>query len=1164
HYFDWLLAALDAASLDQLPLWLLLLQIHWDELVQTRPCGRRLTHLLLDKLHHAASRDDGDVLGPLRARMAQLLRPLVTARPENLVAPHTWAKYASTLHAHLDRADARGQRAFQDLARRNERLAPSPPSSTLVEAAESQLYRLLDAAHPTVHPDLLYDQCLALVPDPLRMLHALWDWMSSPFRHGLARVYRAVRLTRHCHQLGLDTDGAIVTFLASRRTLPCTKANVYLAVSELARSRHFSVGAYLQWLITHGVVDRFRALDPDAPCEIRLLAELPLHGLPPHLRNLRRMLLARLDFAADDEATVIARAELEFLVQLTDLPASHYDASRELSSDDALDLARVSRTVRSELSRSIRLRVAQHVVKGDPVGPANWKDLTVEAGTSAISITDLTRVRQALEQMQDFSILADVLKLVATSNNATVLASVVDTLNYHVDIFAAMGAVDDIFGDVLDRHHALKARKAADKGLLVALTEVAAQLPGRRETHLLLASEVQRHHRKSVVAAYSPVSDHTTDALQSADSDFHDELERLLSSGTSMDKPTLTRMFATVMSRVEVAWADASARNLACALLSSRLRTFDPATYDERMEHWLDALVRRDSRPDLSQSWFPLMVTGCLTAKAAVAASTRFLATPQQGPARARQTRVALETLRFVVWDSDPLQPDVAAPVRPSDAWRGIAQLTRMQDRYRFRVQRRAFTTAHPLQFLAIIRQSLESLAGESDATLRGDLDRLLEQESLLGTLRMMIVHHTSQVYAELVTPVLNGPASALPWLRRLADRLFDGSSGIGFTDMDADLEMARVVHAVGTLSLPFCQLKLQLTLNAVPSANPSSMAADRRGLVQEFLTAIDGIGDEDNDSWFDLLTKLDDDTAGSICELAEHSLLDRAVLSNAHSPVKADAAAVHRYLLLVQMTAHGISKSSAATIVSTLADRLEIVLRYVGRVRGQRGEEMADDTASAGASRLERRAAAMTSIVILLHLIVIHKDDLVPSANRSAASSAVASGARCRILDCLRAILQRPALCDSVEIHEFVFDLTGWLLDALSSLETPTSTVTSPRLLHHKAAAATEASPPANIDGSTTSYANPQMHYLFSSPLFIHMSSDAPPLSAITTTEHSTTTITGHGTRKRPRTTTTTTKTMTMTPYALRHWEMLPEPTPHVSANDTSLSLALFAARRA
>lgn len=54
QHLEWFLSSVEWASLDSLPIWLLMLDIYWDSLVRYRKRGRRLAELLLEKLRQGS------------------------------------------------------------------------------------------------------------------------------------------------------------------------------------------------------------------------------------------------------------------------------------------------------------------------------------------------------------------------------------------------------------------------------------------------------------------------------------------------------------------------------------------------------------------------------------------------------------------------------------------------------------------------------------------------------------------------------------------------------------------------------------------------------------------------------------------------------------------------------------------------------------------------------------------------------------------------------------------------------------------------------------------------------------------------------------------------------------------------------------------------------
>lgn len=287
---------------------------------------------------------------------------------------------------------------------------------------------------------------------------------------------------------------------------------------------------------------------------------------------------------------------------------------------------------------------------------SDWKDISSLKETSAITVEQLWFIRNILEAFQDYSILADVLNLTSSSNDQETLASVADTVNYHFDIFSAIGAASDLFERLIERHRSLTAGRPPNKALLVSLIDLGARFPARSQTIQQLCGQLALCEQKSAVAACSPVSDHIAEALQSAESNFNDEFEHLLTSGTSMDKHTMTRLFNTVVKRIEHAWehSDDEIGNL--GVLCSRLRIFDSKHFDGLMLVWAESLLISTSRLDLKRALSPMISAGCLSLRAVVACARTLIDGPKQKEARDKHAQVTVDMLDLIapLADSQP------------------------------------------------------------------------------------------------------------------------------------------------------------------------------------------------------------------------------------------------------------------------------------------------------------------------------------------------------------------------------------------------------------------------------------------------------------------------------------------------------------------------------
>ena len=58
YYLDWLIASFRDSNLDALPMWLLVVQIHRQDVIQHRQRGRRLAEALLEHLDRVSRRCD--------------------------------------------------------------------------------------------------------------------------------------------------------------------------------------------------------------------------------------------------------------------------------------------------------------------------------------------------------------------------------------------------------------------------------------------------------------------------------------------------------------------------------------------------------------------------------------------------------------------------------------------------------------------------------------------------------------------------------------------------------------------------------------------------------------------------------------------------------------------------------------------------------------------------------------------------------------------------------------------------------------------------------------------------------------------------------------------------------------------------------------------------
>lgn len=207
-------------------------------------------------------------MSPLLQHLEKVLIKLVLTSPGSLLLPKTWDANFSVLRRLATRhPHAQITSIIEHLDRRARRLLSQPRcASSNTQDSTRTLITLLDSVDYAVslNVDHLASECLALMPDSQSLILVVLNWASSFHRDGLHRVYLVTRMLRKWGHLGVDIDTAILSYFRSLDSVTgCDLCIVFRIVAELVRSKTFSVGKYLQWLIATGSIRK----DQD-PCSV--------------------------------------------------------------------------------------------------------------------------------------------------------------------------------------------------------------------------------------------------------------------------------------------------------------------------------------------------------------------------------------------------------------------------------------------------------------------------------------------------------------------------------------------------------------------------------------------------------------------------------------------------------------------------------------------------------------------------------------------------------------------------------------------------------------------------------------------------------------------------------------------------------------------------------
>jgi Transcription mediator complex subunit Med12. len=448
HFIEWFLSSFEAASLVTVPVWLLMLGIYWNNIMRYRRRGRRLAEILLAKLR-LATEAKLEVVQPLVDRLSRFIKKLVQEHTSSMILPNTWDMYKYQVSSCVNLSNKVDRALFQSIAERNARVQrPQNPKQANHHSPHQHIIRLLDSICSAQDISAVSAACLDAVDNKLVLVFKLLEWLATPFRHGICRVYVGARLLRRWKSCGVDVDEHILSFLTQfRDSKKLHMENAYHVISELVRSQTFSVGRYLQWLMAKGATSHSPTklqTARDLPCDVGLIAELPISRLPEHVGNLRSTLLARTGLSVSEETATVDDVKNTISRRLPGI----FDL--DMHDDLSLKPLPVDLTwaVKGQIGQWLRRGVAEHTRETTTIRASLPGDTVISV--SALTPDEFYSVRDILETFGDISMLADVLKCASSSDDSTVLASVADTTNCQFDSLSVIGATTDLFRKLVD------------------------------------------------------------------------------------------------------------------------------------------------------------------------------------------------------------------------------------------------------------------------------------------------------------------------------------------------------------------------------------------------------------------------------------------------------------------------------------------------------------------------------------------------------------------------------------------------------------------------------------------------------------------------------------------------------------------------------------------
>ena len=959
HFLEWFLSSFEAASLVTTPVWVLMLGIYWKNLTRYRRRGRRLAEILLEKLRQTTE-VKLEPLQPLIDRLTHFIKKLIHEHTSSLILPDSWDIYKSQVASCLNLSLDVDRALLQSLAERNARVQkPRSPKQSSQRSPNQCLIHLLDSIHSACDLNSTSSACMDIFENKATLVSKLLEWAGTPFRYGVCRVYVGARLLRKWKALGIDVDGHILAFLAQlTHHKNSTLTNVYHIIAELVKSQTFSVGRYLQWLVAKGITSR-----PPSECQsmhdlssdILLIKQLPISRLPDHVGNLRNILLARIGCSASNESNTIANVKGLISSQLPNI----FDCGRHAPTSLGSIPVDLTWVIKSDIGQWLRQGVAEYTRNGMSLAPqaASYGERT--PSVSKLTPEEFYIIRGILEDFDDISMLADVLKCASNSENSVVLASVSDTANCYFDSLNVMGATSDLFRRLVDAYANIKRSNIPSLDLMFSLIELGLRIPHELQTVVRLRHDLTRMENKAVLAASSPISDHVPDTLSDADPSFREKLDHLLLSGNVMDEPTLDAIFNTLTKHLalQVNKLQLSVHET-CRYLS-QLRCFQPKHFDAILARWICTLLRSADRSVLLRTLPSLIGVGCVTIRSLLSLIRRIGDSKSSIP---NMIDLPVDLVELLVLCEDENTPlDLVS--------------------YRFKLSQQEFLTRNCDEVFNIVcdaTAALQTYGADKYKNLKPLTAKLL---------RELLVRNPSFPQRSCTKKIMSEFPSVIPLLRDALDDLL----GLDPQNEQQSIisEIENLASATDDFSLPFCQLKLQIHFH-----ENSRSHEDRNNIADAMFKTVPM---DSKSRWIELVALMAPDAIRQIRERAEKEFFAIPIMeeepeghSSSSAPHNLRALeTAKQYLAIVEELAGSIPDVGASTVASVVIERMDTILHKIVTLRGnlkcsrdqQSGPNVCQDRLN-----FERSLAFWFSA--LLRMVVIHRASfLQPPTSKSISS---------------------------------------------------------------------------------------------------------------------------------------------------------------------------------
>jgi mediator of RNA polymerase II transcription subunit 12 len=777
HFLDWMLSGFEASAVEHLPIWLLFIHIYWKDLTATRKKGRKLADTLLLHLEQMSPNNFDGLLSPVVDRMSQFLLKLAIGHVGCLILPKSWSRYRPVLQNLEERVSRQDMKfTISALIRRNDRLIGKMDK----EQKSRGVIEILDSWTGESDETEVLQQCLQIKDDVDILVNIVMRWASSVYRHGRYRTYLGARLLRKLQSFGNDIDQAVWTSVEQlSQSSSCREVALHQIVVELIRTQQFKVGRFLQYLISKGLPHP-GASSQEAPL-VRLLCSLPINGQFEQVKNLQEILLesSGISLAEEHEHSASIKSMVKGLV--TAIVANETPKSK--------DVEHIAKTV---ASLDVRQRFAfgfwMRRIVLDQLEDAPEPNGYADPGTKMLENLFLLS-RTVLEITGELSCLADLMMAFMDFNGQNLLASLAQTMHFNHQSYMAFSAMKPLFDKLVSRYEHLRARQPLEKPFCSALLSLATSLNANQTVLQQALGDLHRCDQMAAAAAMcSPASDNAMDTSVSlsADATVSDaDIDRCLTSGTSMDENLFDRLFKRICIRMREAWESGQIEGVPVGYWLSKLKTFGPVNFDTKFKGWVGMTLGDEKHSEFLYGYVhPVSIAAeCLSIPDLVKCfeETQLTDSP---------VNMFMARLRFI----KSLIPDQQLDVFQSS------------ESYKYRLDKQIYARMHSTLIFSHLGELLRL---SHDISKDGQSDQLvsfLQSSELLSFLTTSLSSEDRSV--EAATMILTNMTDTLTSpLCGLVESLLDPNHAMELTNTSPAVAAKRVLENMNELSLPFSTL---------------------------------------------------------------------------------------------------------------------------------------------------------------------------------------------------------------------------------------------------------------------------------------------------------------------------------------------------------------------